>query len=301
MSKTLIIMAAGMGSRFGGDKQIAGVGPSGEILLEYSIYDAIQSGFGKIIIIIKSGLEEKLTPLLERMKKACPDTEFHFAYQDASKPFDGISISKNRTKPLGTVHAVLSARDLIDDSFGVINADDYYGRGAYAALSAAMDSFNSDINAVLITYSLCNTLSKYGSVTRGVCIVEDGLLKGIREAYKIMPSDNGEIIETTDSGTLALAENTPVSMNMWGFNKSTLPIMEEYLREFLRNLGEDDNRSECLLPIMAGELINDGSIKVSAFPTDECWFGLTYREDREDASAELIKRHKNGAYPDKLF
>ncbi len=301
MSKILIIMAAGLGARYGGDKQIAGVGPSGEILLEYSVYDAIQSGFDKIIIIIKDGMESVLGPLLDRMKSAHKEVDFCFAYQNAKMPFDGIPIPDKRTKPLGTVHAVLSARELINSDFAVINADDYYGRSAYEILSCSMDKFGADNNAALVSYSLHKTLSKHGSVTRGICEIENGCLKRIRESYKVAINKDGGIYETTESGFSPLSPNTPVSMNMWAFKRETLPYMEEYLRVFLRGLHADDNKSECLLPIMAGYLMDSGVLKIAAYQTEEHWFGITYKEDAADASWELDKMHEDGHYPKKLF
>ena len=301
MSKIMIVMAAGLGSRYGGDKQIAGVGPSNEILLEYSVYDAIKAGFNKIILIIKSGLEDILDPILEGMKSAYPDIEFCYAYQDATKPFEGVIISPKRTKPLGTVHAVLSAIELIDSDFGVINADDFYGRGAYESLVRAMDKFDDNVNAALITYSLDKTLSKNGAVTRGICNTKDGMLCGIHEAYKVKEADDGVIYETTDNGLSSLAPETAVSMNMWGFSIKTLPTMVEYLKNFLSNLDEEDNRSECILPIMAGDMLSSGDLCICVLPTDEKWFGITYREDLNESADELKKRHQCGQYPNKLF
>lgn len=301
MAKILIIMAAGLGSRYGGDKQIAGVGPSNEILLEYSVYDAVKSGFSKIIIIIKAGMESVLNPIVDKMKRAFPSVDFIFAHQDTTQAFCGITVSPLRTKPLGTVHAVLSAMDMIDSDFGVINADDFYGRQAFETLYDAMDQFNSKSNAALITYSLNKTLSKYGAVTRGVCCVQDGHLCKIHESYKVMAAEDGNIYESTADGKVALMPNAPVSMNMWGFSKDTLPYMIEYLKQFLLNMDRDDNSSECLLPVMAGDLLSAGVLNIKAYPTNENWFGITYRNDLYDSAKELSRRHKEGQYPNKLF
>ncbi len=301
MSKIMVIMAAGLGSRYGGDKQVVGVGPSNEILLEYSVYDAIKSGFDKVIIIIKNGLENIVMPIVDKMKSAYPAIEFCIAYQDSTKPFDGVQISKDRTKPLGTVHALLSAKDMIDSDFGVINADDFYGADAFKALSSAIDSFDDKINSSLITYSLNKTLSKNGTVTRGVCKVENEMLKGIYESYKIKMGDDGVIYETVNDGLNALHPETPVSMNMWGFSKETVPCMIAYLKDFLKNLAPDDNKSECILPIMVGDLMASGNLNVSALSTGENWFGITYREDLRDAAEELKNRHLKGVYPSILF
>jgi len=301
VSKTMVVMAAGLGSRYGGDKQVVGVGPSNEILLEYSVYDSIKAGFDKIIIIIKYGLESIVFPIVDKMKSVNPEIEFCIAYQDSSKPFEGVEISKNRTKPLGTVHALLSAKEMIESDFGVINADDFYGRAAFDSLSNAMDKFDKNINSTLITYSLNKTLSNNGTVTRGICRVENEMLRGIYESYKIRTGDDGVIYELLDGELSALPPETPVSMNMWGFSKDTLPHMVDYLKEFLVNLESNDNSSECILPVMVGDLMASEVFSVSAFATNENWFGITYREDLKDAADELKMRHIAGTYPKQLY
>ncbi len=301
MAKTLVIMAAGMGSRFGGDKQIAHLGPSGEILLEYSVFDAIHAGFDKIIFVIRTSMRESFSDLTTSMKCAFPAVEFILAYQGGETEFEGIPIAAARTKPLGTVHAVLSARKYIDSHFAVINADDYYGRYSFEALSKAMDRFTKPSDAALITYSLKNTLSPYGAVTRGICVLESNFLKGIRESYKVMSTENGGSVEATEYGIRELDPDSPVSMNMWAYNKAMLAHIENYFRSFLSCLDEADNKSECLLPVMAEHFIEADIVQISAYPTSERWFGLTYREDAADAAWELDKRHEDGRYPKKLF
>ncbi len=198
-------------------------------------------------------------------------------------------------------NAVLCAKPAITSSFAVINADDFYGRTAFEALSKAMDNFDENSNATLITYSLNKTLSKNGTVTRGLCRVENEMLKGIYEAYKIKTGDDGVIYESLDDTVRALDSETPVSMNMWAFSKGTVSHMLDYLKDFLIKLSPDDNRSECVLPIMVDALMTSGILNVSALPTIEKWFGITYREDLEEARAKIEERHLEGEYPDTLF
>ncbi len=300
MSKIMVVMAAGLGSRYGGDKQVVGIGPSNEVLFQYSVYDSIKSGFDKIVIIIKQGLENIVFPIVEKMSSSNPQIEFSIAYQDF-RPIDGIEISGNRTKPLGTVHALMSAREFLDSDFAVINADDFYGRTAFDALSKAMDNFDANSNATLITYSLNKTLSINGTVTRGLCRVENEMLQGIYEAYKIKTGDDGLIYESLGDTVRVLDSETPVSMNMWAFSKNTVPYMLDYLKDFIITLSPNDNRSECVLPIMVDALMTSGILNVSALPTVEKWFGITYREDLEEAKVKIKERHLEGEYPAKLF
>ena len=268
---------------------------------EYSVFDAVRAGFSKIIFVIRPEMQTSFDELVCKMKLACPTTEFSLSFQGGDSEYDGISIPSARTKPLGTVHAVLSARKHIDSHFAVINADDYYGRESFEVLSAAMERFSAPEDAALITYSLKNTLSRYGAVTRGICVLENGFLKNIRECYRVTASEDGNAVEATDSGFNILKSDTPVSMNMWAFNRKFLNKIEDYFKTFLLSLSEKDNKSECLLPVMAEHMIESGVISVAAYPTSERWFGLTYKEDAPDAAWELDKRHEAGHYPQKLF
>lgn len=301
MAKILVIMAAGMGSRFGGDKQVAEIGPGGQILLEYSVYDALRAGFNRIVFVIRPGMEDFFNELIERMRRAFADIEFYFSLQGDKNSFDGIALPLGRIKPLGTVHAVLCAREYLKDPFAVINADDYYGPGAYSELIRAMDGIDDAEDAALISYALKNTLSSHGPVTRGICRIENGRLLGVRESYKVKAEQSGKIYESTGQGPVPLSPNTPVSMNMWAFSPKSLAYIEDYLSVFLDGLEADDNESECLLPVMADDLIKEGRLRILVYPTDERWFGLTYREDASDAAWELDKRHQDGHYPDVLF
>jgi len=294
-------MAAGMGSRFGGDKQLTGIGPSGEILLEYSAYDAVNAGFDKIVFVIRPGMEAYFIELAAKMKAAYPEKIFRYSFQGDKNSFDGIALPSGRVKPLGTVHAVLSAREHLDSHFAVINADDFYGRNSYTLLIEAMDCFDTEAEAALITYSLKNTTSLHGAVTRGICEIKDGKLRDIKEAYKVYIDKQGTIFELSDSGPTVLDPDSPVSMNMWAFSNAAIPLMEDYLDLFLDGLEADDNKSECILPVMIQQFIKNGRLQVTVYSTQCRWFGLTHRQDAEDVSWELDKRHQDGTYPDKLF
>ncbi len=299
MAKSLVIMAGGAGSRFGGDKQFAHIGPSGEILMEYSVYDALKAGFNRFIFVVRPGMTPGFTPLLKKIELASPDAEFICAEQLSPPCFT--QTHPKRTKPLGTVHALLSAAPYLDGSFAVINADDYYGRPAFEAMADAMENFSGSQDAAIMLYSLKNTLSRYGAVTRGICKVNGDFLGSIREAFKVIESVEHGAVELIEEEYIPLSATSPVSMNFWAFHSDIIPEFTKYFEDFLAKLGPDDNKSECLLPIMAEHFLEKGTIRVRALPTNCRWFGLTYREDATDAAWELDKRHADGTYPEKLF
>lgn len=299
MAKSLVIMAGGAGSRFGGDKQFALIGPSGEILMEYSVYDALKAGFNRFIFVVRPGMTPGISHLLKKMALASPDAEFICAEQLPPPCF--AQTHPNRIKPLGTVHALLSAAPYLDGSFAVINADDYYGRQAFEAMAKAMKNFSNLQDAAIILYSLKNTLSRHGAVTRGICKIDGQFLASIREAFKVIDNEEHGTSELIEEEYIPLSATSPVSMNFWAFHRDIIPEFAKYFDEFLAELAADDNKSECLLPVMAQHFLENGAIKVRALPTDCRWFGLTYREDATDAAWELDKRHADGTYPEKLF
>jgi len=301
LAKTLVIMAGGAGSRFGGEKQLALLGPSGEILMEYSVYDALKAGFNRIVFVVRPGMQLALSPMLDKMTRAHPQALFICAEQQIDRDTAFAVSHPLRTKPLGTVHALLSAAPYIDGPFAVINADDYYGRQAFESMSMVMDTFTKSDDAALIVYSLKNTLSRHGTVTRGICDIEDGRLNYIREAYKVISTEEYGTAELIGDEYHQLPESSSVSMNFWAFHKDIIPSFIEYFKEFLTSLAPDDNKSECLLPIMAEHFIERGALNVRAIPTSCRWFGLTYKEDTLDAAWEIDKRHADGTYPEKLF
>ena len=300
MKKTLVIMAAGLASRYGGAKQIEKVGPSGEILMEYTIYDAQKAGFNRFVIILQPSMLEDFREVCGKRLEKSVELAYAFQSFDALPAF--FTPAEGRTKPYGTVAAVLSGKDVIEGSFAVVNADDYYGPGAYEIMSKALDELAPTGEAAMVAYWLKNTVSDFGTVTRGVCAVENGLLTGVRETKNIGRFADGSIrsTEQSEEGEI-LPTEAPVSMNFWGFTPWALEQMEEYMNAFLRDLAADDCKSECLLPVMVGEMLPQGTLKVKALTTDESWFGMTYKEDRASTAAMLTKLTEEGMYPLQLF
>lgn len=302
MNSALVVMAAGLGSRYGGVKQIDRVGPAGEILMEYAIFDALRAGFDKLIVIIKPEMLDDCRELFGDRIEAATGMKIHYAFQNMQGDYAGIPIPAARSKPLGTVHALLSAAHLIDRPFAALNADDYYGSAAFAVLEPQLHRLQSASDSAMVAYLLKNTVSPYGGVTRGVCAVEDGLLRRITETYHLRLMPDGTIREqSTDATGPALPENTPVSMNIWGFHPDILPMLDARFRSFLRALPENDNKSECLLPVVLDELIVGGSLRTHVLETADRWFGLTYREDKPGVMQRLQDLHEAGVYPPALW
>ena len=303
MKAALVIMAAGLGSRYGGNKQVDGVGPGGEILMEYSIHDAIRAGFTKVVFIIKDDM-------VDLMRTLCGDriagltardgepVEVCYAVQDYSSLPAFYTVPAGRTKPFGTTHAVLCARPYVQEPFCVINADDYYGVDAYRAIYQELGRLPQQGKATMVGYLLKNTASLHGTVSRGVCAVEDGKLRSVREALKIQLYPDGtlrDLAEDTD-----LSPETVVSMNFWGFAPSIFPALREYFENFLRTEAGENIKAECLLPVMVGDQLQKGALEVSVLHSADKWFGMTYHEDREIVAEELRKLHARGDYPESL-
>lgn len=302
MKAALVIMAAGMGSRYGGNKQVDGIGPNGEILMEYSIFDALRAGFTKVVFIIKPDMRDLMENMvghhLAARKTADGDNvEVCYAYQDFSSVPDFYKVPSDRVKPFGTVHALLCAREFVHEPFVVINADDYYGVDAYRAIYEELGRLPQQGKATMVGYLLRNTVSAHGTVSRGVCQVENGHLAGIHEALKIQLFPDGSIADVADGQRRELAADTPVSMNFWGFMPSIFDQMETYLEDFLRALPPEELKAECLLPNMVGDLLKKGQLSVSVLHSADRWFGMTYHEDRQAVAQELARLHENGTYP----
>lgn len=303
MKAALVIMAAGMGSRYGGSKQVDGIGPHNEILMEYSIYDALRAGFSKVVFIIKPEMEEMMRRLcgdyLERKtaKDGSP-VEVAYVFQDFSSVPDFYTIPPERTKPFGTVHALLCAEPEVDGPFCVINADDYYGVDAYRTIYEELVKLPAEGKGTMVGYLLKNTASLHGTVSRGVCKVKDGKLDTIQEALKVQLYPDGHLTDLdTDTD---LAPDTVVSMNFWGFMPSIFPALRTYFENFLRGLPDDAVKAECLLPLMVGEELKAGRMTVSVLHSKDRWFGMTYREDRGRVAEDLRQLHESGVYPPSL-
>lgn len=304
MKAALVIMAAGMGSRYGGSKQVDGIGPDGEILMEYSIFDALRAGFTKVVFIIKPEMRELMHTLVgDRIaRRTAADgslVEVCYAYQDFTSVPDFYAVPASRVKPFGTVHALLCARNCVSEPFVVINADDYYGADAFRTIYAELGKLAESGEGTMVGYSLCNTVSEYGTVTRGVCHVDgNGMLDRVVETFRLKPCADGKIRDIQENGDGPVyAPETPVSMNFWGFTPWLFGKLEDYFHAFLRALAPDEDRAECLLPSMIGQLIDRGELRVSVLHSNARWFGMTYHEDREMVQRELRKLHDAGVYP----
>lgn len=303
MKVSLIIMAAGLGSRYGGDKQVDGVGPHNEILMEYSIHDALRAGFHKIVFIIKPDMEEMMERLCgdylrQKTAKDGSPVEVAYAFQDFSSVPDFYQIPAERTKPFGTVHALLCAADVVNEPFCVINADDYYGVDAYRTIYEELVRMPAEGKAAMVGYLLKNTASLHGTVSRGVCVVKDGLLESVDETKKIQLFPDGTL-KDLERGR-SLDPERVVSMNFWGFAPSIFPVLRTYFADFLTNKVGTDLKAECLLPVMVDDLVRAGKLEVSVLQSTDMWFGMTYQEDRIAVAEELKKLHDQGAYPESL-
>ena len=302
---TLVVMAAGMGSRYGGNKQIDGLGPNQEIIKDYSIYDAIQAGFNKVVFIIKKEMQETFHEVIG--KRIASKVEIAYAYQD----FDSIpafyQMPAERTKPFGTVHAVLTTKDLIHEPFCVINADDYYGKESFVTMYQYLSNLDNQSKEVaefsMVGYRLQNTISEHGHVTRGVCQAnEKNELMGIEETYKITKFPDGTIrdINFNEEGDI-LDPNALVSMNFWGFTPELFLLFEAYFARFLQELPNTELKKEYGLPTAIADLMADGKIVLQILPCQSKWFGVTYQEDKPTVMQNLKDLHDTQQYPTSLI
>lgn len=300
---TLVIMAAGIGSRFGGGiKQLASVGPNEEIIMDYSIYDAVEAGFDKVVFVIRKDLEKEFRQAIgDRISKRI---ETAYVYQELEDLPDGYEKKfPDRKKPWGTGQAILCCKDVVDSPFLVINADDYYGKSAYreAYKYLTSDVHADKISACMVGFALKNTLSDNGGVTRGLCKVDgEGMLTEITETQNIEKEGDLAVVRTGDE-TRVLPADSPVSMNMWGFTPQFFQILETGFIEFLKNISPEDLKSEYLLPTIVGELLKEQEISVKVLDSKDHWFGVTYKEDRDVVRESLKKLILSGKYPENLY
>jgi dTDP-glucose pyrophosphorylase len=295
---TLLVLAAGMGSRYGGNKQIDGFGPSGETILEYSIFDAIQAGFGKVVFIVRAEIleiaKEKFMPKLEGKI----EVDWVIQSLDSFVPAD--LKQADRVKPFGTAHAVLCAKDAIKEPFAVINADDFYGKEAFEVLGKFLSTeVKPDLHA-MVGYAIQNVLSEHGTVSRGVCETNTkGQLIGMVERTSIA-REGDQILSKGESEVLEIAENTPVSMNFWGFHADVFGDIERMWNEFLP-ANQSNLKSEFYIPTVANNLIQEGKAAFEILAGGKVWFGVTYTEDKPVVIAALKGLHESGAYPEDLW
>ncbi|HCC52465.1 MAG TPA: nucleotidyltransferase [Porphyromonadaceae bacterium] len=300
MKPTLFVLAAGMGSRYGGLKQLDGLGPNGETIMDYSIFDAIRGGFGKIVFVIRKDFEDDFRhKILCKYENHIP---VEIVFQSLDKLPEGFTCPADRTKPWGTNHAVLMGKEVIKEPFAVINADDFYGRDSFEVLGKELTGAGGGKNDYcMVGFRVGNTLSESGSVARGVCGVDnDGYLTTVVERTAI-ECINGEIQFTDENGKKnVLNENTPVSMNMWGFTPDYFDYSEEYFKDFLRQ-NMDNLKSEYFIPLMVNELVTQKIARVKVLDTTSKWFGVTYAADRQGVVDKIQALVDAGEYPEKLF
>lgn len=300
MKPTLLVLAAGMGSRYGGVKQIDAVGVNNECLLDFATYDAKESGFGKVVFVIRKDIEKDFRErLFDRIARNF-DAEYVFQSKEMLLSQEEFKLATNREKPWGTLHAILCAEEKVKTPFAVINSDDYYGRDAFKTLGNYLSNLpENSAEHAMVGYVLGNTMSKSGSVSRGVCTVENGYLKSITENTKISYKGN-KIISELDGKTFELTGKEWVSMNLFGFSCKAFEGFHEYWENF-KATSLNQPKTEALLPVAASDIVNKGEGSIKFFTSTEKWFGMTYPEDRQEVKDEIAKKIKESYYPKKLW
>ena len=300
MKPTLFVLAAGMGSRYGGLKQLDGLGPNGETIMDYSVYDAIKAGFGKVVFVIREDFEKDFREKVLSKYEGVVPTEVVF--QALDKLPEGYTCPADRTKPWGTNHAVLMGKEAIKEPFAVINADDFYGRDAFRVIAEELQRpHDRKGDYCMVGFRVGNTMTENGSVARGVCQTKEGLLTSVVERTAINYDNNHNIVFTDENGEVQTLEpNTPVSMNLWGFTPDYFDYSE---REFKKFLDRDINtpKAEFFIPLCIDTLINSKEATVKVLDTDSKWFGVTYSADRPGVVEKFAELHREGVYPTPLF
>ena len=298
MKPTLVILAAGMGSRYGGLKQLDEVGPNGEAIIDYSLFDAIRAGFGKVVFVIRTDFDQAFRERFESKLKGRIEVEY--VYQSLDKIPVGVTVNPDREKPWGTAHATLMAETAVQEPMAVINADDFYGRLAYQVMADFLTSSTDENEYSMVGYNVANTLSEYGTVSRGVCNTDkDGYLTTVVERTKIKGEDDGIFFYEGDS-RFPLEENTPVSMNFWGMKPNAFAYLNEGFKDFLIKSGME-LKSEYFIPLLINDNIVKGRIRTKVLQCNSPWFGVTYKEDKPMVQERINELIASGAYPAKLW
>ena len=302
MEPTLVVLAAGMGSRYGGLKQVDPVGPSGEAILDYSVFDAHRAGFGKVVFIIRKDFESEFKEKVGKKYEGIIPVDY--CYQDINDLPAPFTVPEGRSKPWGTAHAIRSARAAVKEPFAAINADDFYGRDAFAKLGeflkrgAAQDD---KLHFAMVGYRLDLTLSEHGSVARGICsVTSDGTLSGVTEMTKLFKTPGGAENREDGKPVQSFPGDARVSMNLWGFTPELFTALEERFPAWLAKNGGEP-KTEWFIPFVVDEMIHEGKADVAVLPTDSSWFGVTYREDKPFVMSEIAKLVAAGEYPSSLF
>ena len=300
---TLLVLAAGIGSRYGGLKQADPVGPNGELIIHYSVYDALRAGFGKVVFLIRRDIEEAFRERVGRDVERQVDVTY--AFQELGNLPPGFAIPEGRVKPWGTGHAVLCCRDAVTTNFAAINADDFYGAESYRVLAGYLKSAQDTAGThqySMVGYVLSNTLSEHGHVARGVCQVgPDGYLQAIKERLHIEPFADGVKFQEEDGSWTPVSAESVVSMNMWGFTPSFFDELAAHFPRFLAQSAANPLKAEFLLPDIVGELVQEGHTRVKVLPTPERWFGVTYQADRPRVQVAVRELIAQGKYPSRLW
>lgn len=298
MKPTLFVLAAGMGSRYGGLKQLDGLGPHGETIMDYSIFDAIRAGFGKVVFVIRKDFEADFrAKILSKYEGHIPTAVVFQSIQDLP---EGFTCPPERVKPWGTNHALLMGKKVINEPFAIINADDFYGRDSFRVLADALSKAEGENKYCMVGFRVGNTMSESGTVARGVCETVDGYLTTVVERTSIGYKGE-EIVFTDENGEeQKLCPKTPVSMNMWGFTPDYFEYSEQYFKEFLKE-NIDKPKAEFFIPLLVNELVTSGKASVKVLDTTSKWFGVTYAADRPAVVAKFAELHANGEYPEKMF
>jgi UTP-glucose-1-phosphate uridylyltransferase len=299
MKPTLLVLAAGMGTRYGGNKQLDEVGPSGETIIDYSIYDAIRAGFGKIVFVIRRDIEEQFKErFVDRLQGKI---EVDYVFQEITNLPEGVKVAPERSKPWGTSHAILVTREKIKESFGVINADDYYGVESFKILRDFLVNDKDPNNYCIVGYKLGNTLSNHGHVNRGVCQAGvDGFLRDIVETRQIEKTKDGATASGADGKLLHFTGNEIVSMNLWGFKPSCYDFLGREFRNFINKYGMD-LKSELDIPTSVDKFVKNREITIQILMSNERWFGVTYREDKPFVVESIKKMIREGIYPARIY